>query len=234
MEVLEDKKGPVFSLSSCQLCLYIVPLPSRSPLGSNPFKWTRSMPTGLPWTLAEATMSGNVLFLLFSAFLVSELHMRLIISKIGLNSSSPPVFTPFAMWLCNSSHQKMELTLSPLGSGLALWLTLQHKWQCPSLGLKRSCLLLLALGTSHLLWEQASGRWEITWSRAELSQLKPSQTTGPHPTCLLTTDTRRNPAKGSQAWSWLVELPSWPMDSREIRNGSCFNPLSFEVVYYAQ
>lgn len=153
----------------------------RCPLGSNPFKWMRSMPTRLHWNLYDATMGGNILSalsLLFSAFLVSGLHMELIVYKNGPNFLPLSVLTAFVMWLWNSSHQEMEFTPSPLNLDWLCDLLCSRNDNLPnsSLSLKRSCSLLLTPGTPQLLWEQPSGRWETTWSRAELSQLKPPQT----------------------------------------------------------
>lgn len=80
---------------------------TKCSLSFKPLKWTRSMPAKLHWTLYEATIRVNIfsaLPLLSPAFLVSGLHMELIVSKNGPNSPPLPMFTPFAMWLCNSSH----------------------------------------------------------------------------------------------------------------------------------
>lgn len=98
--------------------------------------------------------------------------------------------TPFALWLWKSSYQEMELTPSPLEPELALWLTLQQKWQWadPSLSLKKSCTLLLTPGTPHLLWGQASGRQRQHGAKLSYPSWYHPRVANPYPTCLLNTN----------------------------------------------
>lgn len=121
---------------------------------------------------------------------------------------------------------------SPPESGLALRLTLQQKWQYANLSLERLCILLLTLEIPHLLWEWASVRWKTASNRAKLSNWRYAEQLPPVQPAYLTMDTGMGPIRISQAWSCLVQMPCWPKDSRKIRNGCYFNPLSFGVVCY--
>lgn len=153
-EVLGGQKGPAFPLRTCQRCLQIMSLLSDVHLvvipSNEPGLWPQDSTAPCTKSLWEAIFS---LMYLFLAFLVSGLHMGWSVSS---NCPTSTCVTPFALWLWKSSQQDMELIPSPLEPGLALWITLQQKWQWPdpSLSLKKSCTLLLTPGTPHLLWEE--------------------------------------------------------------------------------
>lgn len=178
------KKRQAFPLRTCQCCLQIMSLLPGVHLVviplNEPGLWLQDSTAPCAKPLWEANF-------FFSAFLVSGLHMGWSVSN---NCPTATCVTPFALWLWKSSQQDMELTPSPLEPGLALWLTLQQKWQWPdpSLSLKQSCALLLTPGTPHLLWGQASGRQRQHGAKLSYPSWNRPRVANPYPTCLLTTN----------------------------------------------